>query len=200
MASRGGPVDRCPGEMRDERLVVAAGSLRDQPFTVNLSDLLQRPGARRRVALSGPLALELDQVDDSGPVQADLEIQETGGSVLVRGEVTTSLLLRCNRCLGDVPTSMTISIVQLYDHDPDNGIPEIGLDGLIHLFDVIHDELCLSVPLVPLCSDTCRGLCPICGTDLNVDRCEGHTAEQDSPFAALQGWLETSPHPAKTHQ
>ena len=180
--------------------MLAAGALRGQPFTVNLSDLLQRPGARRRLTLSGLLVLELDQVDDSGPVKADIEIQETGGSVLVRGEVTTSLRLRCNRCLGDVPTDMAVSIVQLYDDDPDDGVPEIGPDGSIDLFDVIHDELCLSVPLVPLCCETCRGLCPVCGTDLNVDPCEGHTAEQDSPFAALQGWLETSPQPAKTSQ
>ena len=184
--------------MPDSRTFVGTGVFRDQPFTVDVSNLLQRPGARRRVVLSGALVLELDQVDDSGPINADLEVQETGGSVLVRGEVTSYLRMRCNRCLGEVPSDLSISLVQLYVTEPDEDVPRIGSDGSIDLSDVIHDELCLSVPLVPLCSGTCRGLCPTCGTDLNVEPCEGHTAERGSPFAALEGWLETSPRAAKT--
>ena len=169
--------------------VVAAAACHDGPFAVNVSDLLVRPGARRRVSVSGALVLELDQVVESGPIHADLDIQETGGSVLVRGEVSTSLRLRCNRCLGEVHTDLAVSAVQLYVNDPDEDAPRVGPDGLIDMFDVIHDELCLSVPLVPLCSEACRGLCPTCGTDLNIDPCEGHAAERRSPFAALEGWL-----------
>ena len=186
--------------MPDDRPVLAAAGLRGRPFLVDVSDLLRRPGARRRVALSGALVLGLDQMDDSVSVQADLRLQETGGSVLVRGEVTTALRLRCNRCLGEVRTGIVISVVQLYHDAPDEDGPKIGPDGLVDVFDVIHDELCLSVPLVPLCSETCLGLCPTCGTDLNVDPCEGHTAVRGSPFAALESWLETSPRTAKTSQ
>ena len=167
------------------------------PFVVHVADLLDRPGARRRVVLSGSMVVELDQIEDCGPVRAELNLQETGGSVLIRGEIITSLRLRCNRCLGDVVSDVSLPMVQLYDGDPGNDKPdddalEVAPDGSIDLHSVIHDELCLSAPLVPLCSETCRGLCPKCGTDLNVDPCVGHTTERGSPFSGLAGWLEES--------
>jgi uncharacterized protein len=48
------------------------------------------------------------------------------------------------------------------------------------------DELALGLPMAPLCRPDCRGLCPICGNDLNEDPCEGHGDDSESPFAALK--------------
>ncbi len=162
------------------------------PFVVHVADLLNRPGARRRVVLTGLMAIDLDQIDDCGPVRADLDLQETGGALLVRGEVSTSFRLRCNRCLGEVRSDISAPIVQLCGEVPNDDVLGIAPDGSIDLHGVFHDELCLSAPLVPLCSKTCRGLCPICGTDLNIEPCAGHTTELGSPFAVLKGWLEES--------
>ena len=165
----------------------------DHPFRVQVSDLIRRPGARRHISLSGSMLIELDQLDECGPVGADLRIEELGGGILVRGDVKAPMWLRCNRCLGLVSFDATAPIVQVYGEEAGEDILPIDPDGVIDLFAVLHDELCLSVPLVPLCSGACRGLCPTCGSDLNVDPCEGHSEARGSPFAALGAWLETSP-------
>jgi len=136
------------------------------------------------------MVIELDQVEECGQVETELRVEDTLGGILVRGDVRASMRLRCNRCLGAVSFLAAASLVQAYGESTDD---DIGPDGVIDLSPVLHDELCLCVPLVPLCSDACRGLCPSCGTDLNVDPCEGHSEARGSPFAALEGWLEAPP-------
>ena len=136
------------------------------------------------------MSIELDQVDECGPVQADLHIEDTVGGIVVRGDLKASMRLRCNRCLETVAFQAIVPVVQAYGEEAEQ---DIGPDGVIDLSPVLHDELCLCVPLVPLCSEVCRGLCPSCGNDLNVDPCEGHSEARGSPFAALEGWLEAPP-------
>ena len=109
-------------------------------FVVNVSGLVDRPGSTRQVTLSGRVEPSLDQVEQCGPVTADLRA--------------------------------------------------IGPEGDIDLSGVLHDELCLSVPLVPLCSESCRGLCPVCGVNLNEGSCQGHSESRESPFATLEALLE----------
>ena len=165
----------------------------NDPFLVQVSDLVGRPGSRRRVSLSGSMAIELDQVEVCGPISADLHVEEMVAGVLVWGEVTASMWLRCNRCLGAVSLDAVAPVVQAYGVPSEGDILPIDPDGAIDLSEVLHDELCLSVPLVPLCSEVCRGLCPACGNDLNVEPCEGHLEARGSPFDALEGWLKTPP-------
>ena len=165
----------------------------NDPFLVHVSGLVGRPGAQRHVDLTGSMAVELDQVEECGPVEANLRIQETIGGLIVRGEVTASMRLRCNRCLQVVSFGAAAPVLQAYGEEVEGNVLPIGPDGEINLSDVLHDELCLSVPLAPLCSEACRGLCPTCGNDLNADPCEGHSEVQGSPFAVLEGLLEAPP-------
>ena len=136
------------------------------------------------------MVIELDQVDDCGPVAADLRIEHVIGGIVVRGDVRATMRLRCNRCLRTVPFRAAAPVTQAYGAGTEE---DIGPDGVIDMSPALHDELCLCVPLVPLCSEGCRGLCPSCGNDLNVDPCEGHSEARDSPFAALEDWLEAPP-------
>jgi uncharacterized metal-binding protein YceD (DUF177 family) len=43
----------------------------------------------------------------------------------------------------------------------------------------------------PDCQEDCKGLCPICGTDLNSDPCDGHGEDSGSPFAVLKDLFES---------
>ena len=164
--------------------------MRNHSFLVQISDLLRRHGAQRRVSVSGSIEVQVDQIEECGPIDAQVRIEEMNGGVLVRGEVTASMLLRCNRCLGEVSFQAIAPVVQAFGEETGTDILPIGPDGAIDLSEVLHDELCLSIPLVPLCSEACRGLCASCGNDLNVDPCGGHSEASGSPFAALEGLLD----------
>lgn len=167
--------------------------MRDDPFRVRVSDLLGRAGSRRQVVLSGDLPIALDQMEECGPVRADLRLEEVSGGVLVRGRVTAPMRLRCNRCAAPLAHPARASVLQAYGQGAEEDAFEIGDDGVIDLAGALRDELCLSVPLAPLCSETCRGLCPSCGSDLNTEPCGGHAEPSGSPFAALADVLDAAP-------
>ena len=159
-------------------------------FVVNVSGLVRRPGSTRQVTLAGSVELVLDQVDRCGPVTADLRLEAMAGGVWVSGVACAEMALRCNRCLGRIGFEARARVRQVYGEDAHEDMPAIGEEGDIDLSGVLHDELCLSVPLVPLCSESCRGLCPVCGADLNEGSCQGHSESRESPFATLEALLE----------
>jgi uncharacterized protein len=65
----------------------------------------------------------------------------------------------------------------------------------VDLGEVLTEQLQLQVPFQPLCRDSCKGICPRCGADLNVGRCACAKIVKDSPFAVLmsRARAETKP-------
>jgi len=159
-------------------------------FVVNVSRLLRRPGSTRQVTLAGQVQLALDQVERCGPVTAELRLEAMAGGVWIRGVACVEMLLQCNRCLSRISFKAETPVRQAYGKDESEDMPAIGREGDIDLSGLLHDELCLSVPLVPLCSEACRGLCPVCGADRNEGSCQGHSESRESPFATLEALLE----------
>ncbi len=72
--------------------------------------------------------------------------------------------------------------------------PDLPLDDLdvveveqpeVDLSEIGRQQLYLALPVRRLCRPDCRGLCPVCGTDLNRDQCTCDRRGKDSPFAVL---------------
>lgn len=160
------------------------------PFILNVSDLLGHPGARRAVVLDGPLDISLDLARVLAPVHADLVLEATVDEVVVRGTLTFTASLRCNRCLMERDDEMSVTILEVFGPRPVDDGPVIGRGGSIDLEQTLRDEASLALPIAPLCKLDCLGLCPTCGTDLNTDPCSGHADESASPFGALRYLLE----------
>jgi uncharacterized protein len=58
------------------------------------------------------------------------------------------------------------------------------------LDDLVREAIILSLPLKPLCSEECKGLCPICGTDLNKSHCHCVIEKTDPRWDMLKGLLK----------
>jgi len=159
-------------------------------FLLNVSDLLGHPGARRAVALEGPLDIRLDLASVLEPVSADLVLEATVEEVVARGTLRVTASLRCNRCLTEWDDEMSIAILEVFGPRPMDDGPVIERGGSIDLEQTLRDEASLALPIAPLCKADCLGLCPTCGTDLNTDPCSGHADESASPFGALRYLLE----------
>jgi uncharacterized protein len=52
--------------------------------------------------------------------------------------------------------------------------------------DAVQEQVVLALPYKPLCRETCRGLCPRCGADLNTETCSCTSEPAASPFAVLK--------------
>lgn len=134
------------------------------------------------------MAFEQASIDAEGT--GTLRLEAISGGLLARGEVVVAATLRCQRCLTDFAAEVTASITQLYGNAEDEDALPVSGDGRIDLEAPVRDELGMAVPLTPICREECKGLCATCGTDLNVDPCDGHEDSSTSPFAPLEGLFD----------
>jgi uncharacterized protein len=136
--------------------------------------------------------------DFESPLQSEVKIRKTGRSVLITGKVQTTLRLECARCLKEFSYPLS-SIFELTLHPlkeaPSEEEIELGSEELessffkgeeIHLSEVACEQIFLEIPYQPICREDCKGLCPICGKDLNLSSCECVKEDFSSGFSALQ--------------
>jgi uncharacterized protein len=127
----------------------------------------------------------------------DIDRQETGRFRVV-GHLTGELELTCSRCLEAFTLPVATDFDLRYVPRTENvgeGEQEVDEDDLttsfyahdqIDLGQLIMEQFQLALPMKPLCSETCRGLCPQCGTNLNTATCQCETKWEDPRLAALK--------------
>ena len=109
----------------------------------------------------------------------------------------TSLEFTCSRCLKRFITPVDSDFNVYYvkgkaeagENELKTGDLEINFldDGAIDTDDVLMGQLSLDVPMQPLCSEGCKGLCKSCGEDLNQGECSCQAGEKgDLRFARLK--------------
>jgi uncharacterized protein len=120
-------------------------------------------------------------------------ISNLGNEILrFDGQAVTRLEMRCARCNKPVEVPMQVEISQRFakesagDEDEDEDDTEPITNDHIDLENVIFHEIQLSIPMKVLCSEDCKGLCPICGQDLNEGSCHCETKETDPRWNALK--------------
>ena len=118
---------------------------------------------------SGITGIKLDET-----VHADLTIEYMEGVIMIRGKVSGRYGAECGRCLKGIRGSFDIDIDESFVHmtdEQDNEDDYLYEGGYIDLTVPLIDNILLSFPGVMLCDPECRGLCDMCGTDLNVEQC-----------------------------
>jgi len=129
----------------------------------------------------------------AGPVQVRLEVQLAGADVIVRGEFRGTVREQCRRCLRPIeqPVAETLTLV----YRP--GLSETEAEALemyvltarsreIDLGPALREHLILAGSGYPVCEESCRGLCPTCGRNLNVGSCECRSGGMDPRWGALR--------------
>jgi len=136
----------------------------------------------------------------AAPVQLVLDIQKDKDKLRLRGRVRATIHVECSRCLEPLPVPVDGQFDLLYL--PESAAPEgpeqeladedvdtaYYRDGIIDLAELVREQLYLALPMKPLCREDCRGLCAVCGTNLNTGSCTCDTAWKDprlAPLAAL---------------
>jgi uncharacterized protein len=110
-------------------------------------------------------------------------LPHSGEEVRVHGKVDTTLETECDRCLGRAQFPVAASIDLFYKPvDPDLAVEEVAIDegeaemgfyeepGLV-LEDILREQLLLQLPMQHICSETCKGICPVCGANRNEADC-----------------------------
>lgn len=130
-------------------------------------------------------------------VDVDCTVKRVLRNVTVRGNIRAGLELECCRCLAKFDLPVEEDFKYTFTQAPDALDEEIELTyedldfayfegDIIELDQAIAEQIILQIPIKPLCSDSCRGLCPICGINLNRETCNHKEERIDSPFAVLK--------------
>jgi uncharacterized protein len=137
------------------------------------------------------------------PVALAFDIFKDKQQFQLVGRVRTTLELPCSRCLEPFVTPVDASFDLRYLPQTRNtGAPggsdderEIEEDDLstafyaneeIDLGQLMREQFLLALPMKPLCGEDCKGLCPICGTNLNRGTCTCQRSWDDPRLAGLK--------------
>jgi len=132
------------------------------------------------------------------PVDLAFDIHKDKSEFHLVGTVKTTLELPCSRCLEPFLWPVDASFDLRYHPHAENrgeGEREVQEDDLstayysndeIDLEQLMKEQLQLALPMKPLCADDCKGLCPVCGTNLNRETCSCDRTWEDPRLAALR--------------
>lgn len=111
-----------------------------------------------------------------------------GDSVIVSGTINYDVKYPCSRCLEPVVEHYKISFDEVYMDDSEAEFKVI--DEKIDLSSMVDENIVLNIPYRVLCKENCKGLCPVCGINLNKKKCKCNTSIDDisgaNPFAVLK--------------
>ena len=113
--------------------------------------------------------------------------------VLVEGNADYTLSIPCSRCLDSVEVTIPVEIhVSLdFSREDEERTREMEEEGYLNGYSLdvdllVLDEILLEFPEKVLCRDDCRGLCPVCGQNLNQGECGCNRESLDPRMAAIQ--------------
>ncbi|MGE4296608.1 MAG: DUF177 domain-containing protein [Desulfovibrionaceae bacterium] len=126
------------------------------------------------------------------PIVVTIRVQPQQSGCLITGTLTGSVIMPCGRCTADslVMLDLRISEYEQLDED-DVDVGECRLrfhkGGLeLDVDTLLWEQFVLALPAKPLCSESCKGLCPECGADLNTGGCSCGDATLDPRLAVLR--------------
>jgi uncharacterized protein len=111
------------------------------------------------------------------PCHVAVDYRQTQGMFYLHGVVDGDFGTTCHRCLEPVTERVTGDfdvMVRRGEHTGEEGEDVITLASHEHLVPVeplVHETLVVNLPMIVVCRDDCRGLCPACGTNLNTGSC-----------------------------
>ncbi len=181
------------------------------PFLFSAHDLPRRAGEMREYELTfdehEPIGVPLVAIPSDGVICLNLRIEAVDQGVLATGTLSAEALGECTRCLEPVTFQIEESFQELFHYqvdyrqkpkakeiDVEDEDELLEMDGdFIDLDAPIRDALILNLPINPLCSEECEGLCPTCGVkwaDLPADHLH---PVADIRWAHLTDWRGSKP-------
>jgi uncharacterized protein len=157
-------------------------------LVVPVADLLRRPGSVReehREAVMDGLVVSGNAVPEASPVAVDAYLESVNEGIVVTGHVRAPWRGECRRCLRPVEGEVDATVLEVFETEPVEGETRRLAGTTIDLEPVAREAVLLELPLAPLHSELCRGLCDQCGADLNEDPTHTHGDERDPRWEAL---------------
>ena len=168
-----------------------------QPLRINVGFLVnQPPGFHREIPFEFE-SYELDEEFTVGKLNGTITLARTLNGVRALVDVYANFPLECGRCLEPFTQELHSEFEEIFTFsnrplsDEEAIIPE---DGNIDFKPILREYLLLEIPFTPICRPDCRGLCNICGQNLNDEICEHmeKVFDRDKDSTAVKGSHQSS--------
>ena len=163
-----------------------------RPFRLNVGFIVHQ-----EVGYKHEFSFDFEQIQISDDLdlrhfEGVASIGRTPQGLIVQANFSAETTLECVRCLNEFDRSLTWQLTELYAFNK-KSVSESELllpeDAHIDLQPLVREYALLEVPIKPICKPTCKGLCSVCGEDLNQIDCGHKDIAEESPFSALKGLL-----------
>lgn len=166
---------------------------------LEISEIIHNVGQQATVPIDTPCPAEAE-LQCSEPVRGSLTLTNTGQHLLVRGQLATTVVVECSRCLKEVKVPVSAPIEEEFP------LPRIDARGGVHweeedaaaileeyqlnVDELARQHLSLAVPTAPVCDAACKGICPGCGVNLDEGECVCPPPQVDPRLAGLRALLD----------
>ncbi len=153
----------------------------------------------KRLALD--VQLDFSEKDADGaeflsPVSVRDSLVNIGGSIELEAEVSANVRYVCDRCCEKFDSTLTFRMKELLRKEETDSEAELNPDviyfkgSFAELDEIVLENIFLNLPVKRVCKPDCRGLCPMCGRNLNRGECECDTRTADPRFDVLDKFFE----------
>ncbi len=139
---------------------------------------------------SEPLGLTYEEAKFIKPLSCRVGLFRQGGdNIYVTADVDTTISVECRRCINPFEVDITTTLGLLFsignESSESDADDERCYDGeTLDISEDVRRAFVLEIPAWSLCSETCKGLCPECGTDLNTTECSCEITDETSVHAS----------------
>lgn len=176
-----------------------AEKLNSRQLRVPVTNLLKKVFSRERFTANLDIAVSehgLLERSDRGDLSLEVWLESSPDGIRVKGKIRGSVYMECTRCLEEYRQDLDIAVDEFYrrpglatvdgegrrlaEADVQEEDEYVIADGAIDMNLMLNDAVMLSLPIKHLCSEECKGLCQVCGKNLNEGEC-GCTQESVDP-------------------
>ena len=151
-----------------------------------------------KVYAPGILDFQGVEFQQAAPLHIEAVAELLASEIHIRGRLSTRLDACCDRCLAkiEMPVDHRFDLfyrpmatiakeeeIEISEDELEVGFyPESG----IPLDDVVMEQVILAYPMKVVCQPNCLGLCPTCGVNRNLEKCQCPSPTSESPFSSLK--------------
>ena len=134
----------------------------------------------------GDIIKAIDLCEVVGRVSTDVDI------LLLKAKIKTTLEMVCSRCLDTFIYPIDIDIEERFTtnikSEDDNVV--VVMNDVLDITEIVETSIISTLPIKRVCKDDCKGLCQVCGCNLNYDSCSCDKEDVDIRFEVLKGLFD----------
>jgi uncharacterized protein len=166
---------------------------------IEVSGLLQEKGHIEPVSGQvrfSPVLFQGEEIGFAGDVSVEGSVINAGAYLEWSTRVQGRAVLHCGRCAERYEEPFSFEMELRFSRQADLDQDILGFTGeWIDLDPYISTEIVARLPIKRLCREDCKGLCPVCGLNLNQASCDCRIESDEAaqnPFAVLKGFVDDS--------